>query len=117
MVKKVGSLELVGRVVSDKMMKTANVEVTRLRTHRLYNKHMRTHKKFKVRHFHVWLLQADKSPRNRLHALTLIPPKNQAHDEEEAARVGDDVRIAQCAPVSRHKHFVLTEIIRRGSSR
>jgi len=74
MVKKVGSLELVGRVVSDKMMKTANVEVTRLRTHRLYNKHMRTHKKFKVRHFHVWLLQADKSPRNRLHALTLIPP-------------------------------------------
>jgi ribosomal protein S17 len=45
------------------------------------------------------------------------PPKKQAHDEEEAARVGDDVRIAQCAPVSRHKHFVLTEIIRRGSSR
>ena len=54
----------VGRVVSDKMDKTVVVSVERLRRHPIYKRVVRLSSKFK------------------------------AHDEENAAHVGDTVRIA-----------------------
>lgn len=36
-----------------------------------------------------------------------------AHDEKEACSVGDIVRIEQCRPLSKQKHFSVAEIIRK----
>jgi small subunit ribosomal protein S17 len=72
-----------GVVVSDKMDKTVMVEVTRLRRHRFYKKVMRQRRKF------------------------------MAHDEENACRVGDQVRIVESRPLSRHKHWVVETILER----
>jgi small subunit ribosomal protein S17 len=55
------------------MDKTAVVEVERLARHAVYEKVMRLRKKYKV------------------------------HDEENACRSGDIVRIVECRPVSREK--------------
>lgn len=73
---------LVGRVVSTKMNKTVNVEVDRYKIHGKYRKRMRYTKKF------------------------------MAHDEMEVAHMGDLVMIAPCQRISKHKHFMLREIIR-----
>lgn len=70
-----------GVVISDKMDKTVVVEVTRLRRHRLYKKVIRQRRKF------------------------------MAHDEENACRVGDRVRIIESRPLSRHKHWVVETIL------
>ena len=35
------------------------------------------------------------------------------HDGEEEARMGDYVRIAACRPLSKHKKFTLSEILKR----
>jgi small subunit ribosomal protein S17 len=75
--------ELVGTVVSAKMDKTAVVEVERLARHAVYEKVMRLRKKYKV------------------------------HDEENACRSGDIVRIVECRPVSREKRWRLKEILER----
>ena len=75
--------ELVGTVVSAKMDKTAVVEVERLARHRVYEKVMRLRKKYKV------------------------------HDEENACRAGDIVRIVESAPISREKHWRVVEILER----
>ncbi len=72
-----------GVVVSDKMDKTVMVEVTRLRRHRLYKKVMRQRNKF------------------------------MAHDEQNACRVGDRVRIVESRPLSRHKRWVVEAILGR----
>ncbi len=74
----------VGRVVSDKMDKTIVVEIEYTKRHRLYKKSVRRHTRFK------------------------------AHDEENSAKTGDVVRIEECRPISREKHFRLVEIIQRG---
>lgn len=74
----------VGRVISDKMDKTVVVAVDRLLRHRLYRHTFRRTTKF------------------------------LAHDEANEARIGDTVRIVTCRPVSRHKHFKVAEILRRG---
>ena len=73
---------LVGTVVSTKMMKTVNVAVDRYRVHPKYRKRLRYTKKF------------------------------MAHDEAEVASMGDVVMIVPCQRISRHKHFMLREIIR-----
>jgi small subunit ribosomal protein S17 len=73
----------VGRVVSDKMNKTALVEVRTLRRHPLYGHVERRSKKYMV------------------------------HDEENSAHVGDEVRFCLCRPLSRHKSWILMEITRR----
>ena len=73
----------VGHVVSTKMDKTIVVQVTRRVPHPLY-KRIVTRKK----NFH-------------------------AHDEANTALTGDVVRIAECRPMSRTKHWRLDEIIRR----
>jgi small subunit ribosomal protein S17 len=75
--------ELIGRVVSDKMDKTVVVEVTRTYEHPLYHKTVRARKKYK------------------------------AHDEHNACRVGDLVRILESRPLSREKRWIVTEIIER----
>jgi small subunit ribosomal protein S17 len=73
----------VGHVVSNKMEKTIVVQVTRRVSHPFY-KRIVTRKK----NFH-------------------------AHDEANTALIGDVVRIAECRPMSRTKHWRLDEIIRR----
>ena len=71
--------ELVGRVVSDKMMKTIVVEVERLVRHPKYDHVIRRRARFK------------------------------AHDPERAAHVGDRVRIRECRPISKDKRWLFIE--------
>ena len=74
-----------GRVVSDKMDKTVVVSVERLRRHPVYKRVVRLSSKFK------------------------------AHDAENAAHVGDTVRIEESRPLSREKRWVVVEVVARGS--
>ena len=76
---------LTGRVTSDKMDKTVVVEIERLQRHRLYGKVLKRTKKY------------------------------MAHDEANACRVGDLVRIIESRPLSRRKHWVVEEIVESGS--
>jgi small subunit ribosomal protein S17 len=72
---------LTGRVTSDKMDKTVVVEVERLKRHRIYGKVLKRTKRYMV------------------------------HDEENACRIGDLVRIVESRPLSRRKHWVVEEIM------
>jgi small subunit ribosomal protein S17 len=72
-----------GDVVSDKMHKTIVVAVHNVVKHPLYQKRVRQTRKFK------------------------------AHDENNEARIGDIVRIAETRPISKEKSWRLIEIIRR----
>jgi small subunit ribosomal protein S17 len=63
-------------------MKTVNVAVDRYRVHPKYRKRLRYTRKF------------------------------MAHDEREVARDGDMVLIVPSHRISKHKHFMLREIIR-----
>jgi small subunit ribosomal protein S17 len=74
----------IGRVVSDKMDKTAVVAVESLVRHPLYQKTVKRTKKFK------------------------------AHDPENRCRVGDKVRIMETRPLSKDKRWRIVEIIERG---
>jgi small subunit ribosomal protein S17 len=73
----------VGRVVSDKMDKTIVVSVERLARHPLYKRVIRQTTRFK------------------------------AHDEDNAARVGDTVTIEESRPLSRTKRWQLLEVVAR----
>ena len=73
---------LVGTVVSTKMQKTVNVAVDRYHIVPKYRKRKVYTRKF------------------------------MAHDENEVANEGDLVMIVPCHRISRHKHFMLREIIR-----
>ena len=77
---------LSGRVVGTKMQKTTVVEVERAARHRLYKKVIRSSKKY------------------------------LAHDEEEACKEGDWVRIEESRPLSRRKRWRVIEIVRRASA-
>jgi small subunit ribosomal protein S17 len=70
---------LTGRVTSDKMNKTITVLVDRRVMHPLYKKFIRKSKKY------------------------------AAHDEENVCKVGDMVRIVECAPISKRKTWTLVE--------
>jgi small subunit ribosomal protein S17 len=74
---------LVGNVVSDKMDKTVVVSVERKVRHLRYGKVVRRVKKYK------------------------------AHDERNACRVGDMVRIVESRPLSREKRWVVERIVKR----
>ncbi|NTW97468.1 MAG: 30S ribosomal protein S17 [Oscillochloris sp.] len=74
----------VGRVVSNKMEKTVVVAVDYLKPHPLYRKIIRKTNKF------------------------------HAHDEENACKVGDLVRIEESRPLSRTKRWKVVEIVQRG---
>lgn len=73
----------IGYVVSDKMQKTIVVELEDRKQHALYGKTIRTNSKVK------------------------------AHDENEIAGVGDRVRIEECRPLSKDKHYRLVEIVEK----
>jgi small subunit ribosomal protein S17 len=73
----------IGRVVSDKMEKTVVVAVDNFRKHRLYGRRIRRTKRFK------------------------------AHDEENTCRVGDQVQITEARPLSKEKHWLVTQVLRR----
>jgi len=75
--------EKVGEVVSTKMAKTIVVAVSRRVPHPLYKRIMKKRKKF------------------------------YAHDETGDAKMGDIVRIVECRPLSKLKHWQLGEVIRR----
>jgi len=74
---------LIGRVTSDKMDKTVVVTVERLQRHPLYKKVIRRGRRF------------------------------MAHNEGNQAREGDVVRIVESRPLSRHKRWVVEEIIEK----
>jgi small subunit ribosomal protein S17 len=74
---------LTGVVTSDKMDKTVVVAVERVTRHPLYGKVIKLRKKY------------------------------QAHDEQNAAKVGDLVQIRECRPLSKNKKFFVEEILQR----
>jgi small subunit ribosomal protein S17 len=73
----------VGVVVSDKMQKTVVVAVERRVPHPVYGKMVTRTSKFK------------------------------AHDEENASKVGDRVRIMETRPLSKDKRWRVVEIVER----
>jgi len=75
--------QMIGTVVSDKMDKTVVVLVERLVKHRLYHKYIRRRSKF------------------------------AAHDENNAAREGDKVLIAQSKPLSKTKRWRVSKIVEK----
>ena len=77
--------QLTGRVVSDKMDKTVVVAVERQVRHEVYGKTQRKTSKF------------------------------VAHDEQNEAKEGDTVSIAESRPLSRRKRWVVTRIVARAS--
>ena len=75
--------ELVGEVVSTKMKKTIIVEVTRKKSHALYQRVVSHSRRF------------------------------YAHDENNIAHVGDVVRIEETRPLSKLKRWRLLEVVRK----
>ncbi|AZS17441.1 30S ribosomal protein S17 [Paenibacillus lutimineralis] len=73
----------IGKVVSDKMDKTIVVAVETYKKHDLYHKRMKYTKKFK------------------------------AHDENNTAKIGDTVKIAETRPLSKDKRWRLVEVIEK----
>ncbi len=73
----------VGEVVSNNMEKTVVVSVDYVRRHPIYHKRIRRTSKF------------------------------MAHDEQNACRTGDIVRIEEIRPLSKRKRWIVREIIER----
>lgn len=72
-----------GSVVSAKMDKTIVVEVSTTKTHPTYGKRVKYSKKY------------------------------YAHDEENAAKIGDIVQIMETRPLSKQKRFRLVSIVEK----
>ncbi len=75
---------MTGRVIGDKMAKTVIVEVENRHSHPLYGKVVTRARRFK------------------------------AHNEEPLAKIGDLVKITESRPLSREKHYRVSEIVKRG---
>jgi small subunit ribosomal protein S17 len=75
--------QLIGTVVSDKMDKTAVVQVERLVKHPLYKKYIRRRNKF------------------------------AAHDKDNSCNIGDKVLITESRPISKLKRWRVTDIIEK----
>ena len=75
----------VGRVASNKMDKTVVVAVDLVTRHRLYGRTLRRTRNF------------------------------TAHDEGNRCEIGDTVMIAESRPISKDKHWVVKQILRRGT--
>ena len=73
----------IGKVISNKMDKTVTVAVVDLVSHPLYGKIVKQTKKFK------------------------------AHDEENACRSGDKVKVMETKPLSKDKRWRVIEILER----
>ncbi|MAG21588.1 MAG: 30S ribosomal protein S17 [Candidatus Marinimicrobia bacterium] len=76
---------LVGTVISDKMQKTVLVEVARRVQHPVYKKYITKKKKV------------------------------SAHVENKECQPGDQVRIISSRPLSKTKHWRVSEIVRKGT--
>ncbi len=76
---------LIGQVASTKMDKTVVVVVQRIRRHPLYGKVIRISKRYK------------------------------AHDEDNACRPGDEVRIVESRPYSKDTRFRVEQILQRAA--
>ena len=76
-----GKKFLEGVVVSDKMDKTRVVQVQKVHKHAKYEKQVRNIVKYKV------------------------------HDEKNAAKTGDVVRIMETRPLSKDKRWIISEIV------
>lgn len=74
---------LTGVVVSAKNNKTVTVEVERKFNHPLYKKLVIMHKNY------------------------------AAHDEHSIAKLGDKVRIRECRPMSKTKHFYVVKVVKK----
>lgn len=74
---------LQGRVVSDKMEKSAVVLVERTVKHPLYKRTVKKSKKYQI------------------------------HDENNDCTIGDQVRLIECKPISKNKCWRLLEITRK----
>lgn len=70
-----------GKVVSNKMQKTVVIEVVRVEQHAFYGKVVRRKSKLK------------------------------AHDEGNRCQVGDKVKVVYSKPISKDKHWRVSEII------
>jgi len=77
---------LVGVVISDKMQKTVVVMVERLVRHEQYGKMVRRRKKVK------------------------------AHDEDNRCRIGDKVAVVETRPLSKEKHWRVTEVLEKATA-
>ena len=75
--------ERIGKVVSDKMQKTAVVEIVRLTQHPVYLKTVKT----KIRY--------------------------KAHNEDNKAKLGDQVRIVETRPLSKTKRWNIIEVLKK----
>jgi small subunit ribosomal protein S17 len=73
--------ELIGKVVSNKMQKTVVVAVENYVRHRKYEKQ------------------------------TVRTSKFKAHDEENKCQIGEQVRIQECPPLSKDKHFKVIAVL------
>jgi small subunit ribosomal protein S17 len=73
----------VGKVVSDRMDKTAVVSIERLVKHTTYGRYVRRRTKFKV------------------------------HDENNECRIGDTVRFMETRPISKDKRWRFVEFVER----
>lgn len=81
--KKIAGREIVGTVVSDKMDQTAVVKVEKRQKHAVYGKVIRKNKKY------------------------------YAHNADNAAKVGDDVRIVESRTYSKTKKWKIVDIIKK----
>ncbi|EJU23593.1 30S ribosomal protein S17 [Peptoanaerobacter stomatis] len=75
----------IGYVTSDKMDKTVVVSIVELIRHPLYSKAVKRTKKFK------------------------------AHDEQNACKIGDKVRIGETRPLSREKRWEVVQILEKAA--
>ena len=69
--------QLKGIIISDKMQKTAVVKVEKLKEHSKYKRRFKVSKKYK------------------------------AHDEKKEYKVGDNVIIEECKPLSKDKRWII----------
>lgn len=76
--------EWFGRVISNKMNKTVVVAVERSVVHPVYRKVLRRITKMK------------------------------AHDEQNACKIGDRVRMVETRPISKEKHWRVVEVLEKG---
>ncbi|KAL3535017.1 hypothetical protein ACH5RR_003478 [Cinchona calisaya] len=74
---------VVGMVVSNKMQKSVVVAVDHLFHHKLYNRYVKRTSKF------------------------------MAHDENNQCNIGDRVRLDPSRPLSKHKNWVVAEILKK----
>ncbi len=78
--------EFTGTVISDKMQKTVVVKSMHLTRHAKYSKTVKLYNKFK------------------------------AHDEKGIAKLGDTVLIVETRPLSKDKHFMVKQVIKKAQN-